>query len=153
MEPGRVEGGPLRWTCVSDPGDSDCHGVDGALKARETSGCGKAWTSTRRKRRGSHRAERAKDHVAVSRLQSGRAGKLAPPPGSPAPCPWPHPAPREDEMQIPSLSISVPYLLLSTPTLCLLLFPLPWLSLVGQDGQFWCADHEVNFFRVVGGCG
>lgn len=54
-------------------------------------------------------------------------------------------------MQIPSLSITVPYLLLSTPTLSLLLFPLPWLSPLGQDEQFWCGNYEVNFFWVVGG--
>lgn len=81
-------------------------------------------------------------------------------PHPPPPPPRPHPAPREDEMQIPSLSITVPYLLLSTPNLSLLLFLylLPtWMSPVGQDEQFWCRHHEVNFFRVVagvgGGCG
>lgn len=44
-KPGGVEGAPSEGH-VSDPVDSDCHGVDRALKARETSGWGRAWTST-----------------------------------------------------------------------------------------------------------
>lgn len=73
---------------------------------------------------------------------------------NPPPPPRPHPAPREDEMQIPSLSITVPCLLLSTPIrsplLCLYLLS-PWLSPVGQDELFWCGNYEVNFLTVVVG--